>query len=327
MSGAGPAIAIDRLSLAFDTPAGRAEVLDALSIAVAPGEIVGLIGESGSGKSVTATALLGLLPGRGCSTGGSVRVLGEELLGLGERRLEEIRGARIAMIFQEPMNALNPLLRIGGQLTGVIRRHTSANRAEAEARARELLADMQIRDVDRVMRAYPFMLSGGMRQRVLIAMAFACGPEVLVADEPTTALDVTVQAQVLRLLRDMARKRGTAVLLITHDIGVVRHLCDRIYVIHAGQIVEQGPTAAVIAGAAHPYTRALLASLPERFAPREPIASLDAPAVSPVAPPPGCRFAPRCAEAVADCSARPGWTGIGDGHQAACWRLQPGREA
>ncbi|WP_374596565.1 ABC transporter ATP-binding protein [Sphingosinicella sp.] len=317
-----PAIVVEELRMSFATRAGPVEVLDGVSLSVGSGEIVGLVGESGSGKSITAMTLMRLLPPSVWAANGKVSVLGQDMLALDGSALEDFRGARISMIFQEPATALNPVLRVGSQIAEVIRRHSKASRREAEVKARQLLGDMQIRDIDRVMRAYPFMLSGGMRQRVLIAMAFACGPGVLVADEPTTALDVTVQAQVLRLLRDMARRSGTAVLLITHDMGVVRHLCDRIYVIHAGQIVEHGSTLDVIAAPAHPYTRALLSALPECFAPKTPIPALDLTAISPIGFPPGCRFAPRCRHVGLECEKTPPFIVHTEGHFVACWKRE-----
>jgi peptide/nickel transport system ATP-binding protein len=241
------------------------------------------------------------------------------MLKMPERALEDFRGARISMIFQDPANALNPLLRIGAQLAGVIRRHQHVTRREALERAQALLADMQIYDPRRVMRSYPFMLSGGMRQRVLIAMAFACAPAVLVADEPTTALDVTVQAKILRLLRDRARKLGTAILLITHDMGVVRHLCDRVYVIHAGQIVERGSTADVLERPAHPYTRSLLSALLDRHRPRQPIAILPTTSAPFAYVPHGCRFSQRCPLAHEACHVTPDFISISANHEVACW--------
>ncbi|MEI9994200.1 MAG: ABC transporter ATP-binding protein [Rhizomicrobium sp.] len=314
-------VEIDGFSLAFATDNGPLPVLDAIALAVGAGEIVGLVGESGSGKSVTATTLLRLLPKAGWSASGTIRVLGKDMLAMREPELEDFRGAKISMIFQETSNALDPLLRVGDQIAEVVRRHGRTTSREASARAKGLLADMQIVDVERIMRAYPFMLSGGMRQRVLIAMAFACSPAVLVADEPTTALDVTVQAKILRLLRDKARRSGTSVLLITHDMGIVRHLCDRVYVIHAGQIVEQGRTADVLLSPAHPYTQALLAASPERYASKQAIPTLRATA-GPSQRAVGCRFAPRCGLAHEACRVKPGFTPLSQTHETACWAVQ-----
>ncbi len=314
-------IDIDGFSLAFATDNGPLPVLDSITLTVGAGEIVGLVGESGSGKSVTATALLRLLPKTGWSARGTVHVLGKDMLAMREPELEDFRGAKISMIFQEISNALDPLLRIGDQIAEVIRRHSRTTSREALTRTGSLLADMQIVDVERIMRAYPFMLSGGMRQRVLIAMAFACSPAVLVADEPTTALDVTVQAKILRLLRDKARRSGTSVLLITHDMGIVRHLCDRVYVIHAGQIVEYGRTADVLQSPAHPYTQALLAASPERYAPKQAIPTLRA-TTGPSERAAGCRFAPRCGLAHDACRIKPGFTPLSQTHETACWAVQ-----
>src|SRR6185437_376068 len=234
-------------------------------------------------------------------TGGSIHVLGRDMLAASEREMEEVRGKLVSMVFQEPMNALNPTIRIGRQITEVIHRHERVSAAAAEARAEGLLAEMQVPDARRVMGNYPFELSGGMRQRVLLAMAFSCNPKVLIADEPTTALDVTVQAQVLALLRERARERGTSVLFISHDLAVVAQLCDRIYVMYAGRVVEQGPTARVLGRPLHPYSAALLRSLPEQAAPKAPLAAIPGMAASLADPAAGCAFRPRCAFAHERC--------------------------
>ncbi|WBX84363.1 ABC transporter ATP-binding protein [Sphingosinicella microcystinivorans] len=313
-----PLLGYRDFSLEFPTPEGPAKALDRGSITVGAGEIVGLVGESGSGKSVAAMSAMRLLP-RGAYrvTGGSLNVFGRDVMAMDARDLEALRGAEIGMIFQEPMNALNPAIRVGEQIAAVLRRHKRLGRAEASAEAERLLGDMLIADPAVVMKLYPAALSGGMRQRVLIAMAFACKPRLLIADEPTTALDVTVQAQVLSIIRDRARALGTAVLFISHDMAVVGQLCDRLYVLYAGTVVESGPTQAVLAAPRHPYTRVLLAALPDGHPPRSELAAIPGSVPSLVDPPEGCRFRPRCARAADDCTRRPP---LGEApHAAACW--------
>jgi len=313
------------LHLEFPTYHGAVHALSGVTLSVGHGEIVGLVGESGSGKSVTAMTLVRLLPeGAAKVTSGSIALLGRDVLALSERALEDIRGNAASMIFQEPMTALNPTIRIGRQITQVIRRHEGVSEAEAERRAEALLTEMQIPEARRVMRNYPFELSGGMRQRVLIAMAFSCNPEVLIADEPTTALDVTVQAQVLSLIKERARARGASVLFITHDLAVVAQLCDRVYVMYAGQVVEEGATKDVLSAPLHPYTRALLKSLPEFAAPQSHLLAIGGTVPSLIDVPSGCLFRGRCAYAQERCQEAPPLLqpAKGDGsRQAACWFL------
>jgi len=238
-----PVLEVEDLSLSFPTWRGVAPALRDVSLKVGTGEIVGLVGESGSGKSVTAMSVLRLIPREAVRVGGgSILLLGRDVLTATEAELADLRGRLASMVFQEPMTALNPTMTIGRQITQVLQRHERLSDVAAEARAQTLLTEMQVQDAPRVLRSHPFELSGGLRQRVLIAMAFACNPRLLIADEPTTALDVTVQAQVLALLRERARERGTSVLFITHDLAVVAELCDRVYVMYAGRIVEHGAT-------------------------------------------------------------------------------------
>jgi peptide/nickel transport system ATP-binding protein len=261
-----------------------------------------------------------LPPGMAHFTGGSLTLLGHDMLAIGERALEDVRGKEASMIFQEPMSALNPTIRIGKQIVQVIRQHEAVSEAEAKQRAAALLSEMQVPDAARVMRNYPFELSGGMRQRVLIAMAFSCNPSVLICDEPTTALDVTVQAQVLALIRERARARGTAVLFITHDLAVVRQLCDRVYVMYAGRMVEEGRTADLLARPLHPYTQALLRSLPELAQPKQPLAAIPGSVPALLTEIRGCAFRARCAHAEARCAEAPPFVEAGTpGHRAACW--------
>lgn len=294
-------------------------VLDGVSLQVSQGEIAGLVGESGSGKSMLGSAIGGLLP-RGCEAhAGQILWRGQNLIGATEDMLSTLRGSQMAYVFQEPMTALNPTLRVGRQLVDVIRRHAQPDTTAAKALALGLLADVRIEAPQEVFEAWPHQLSGGMRQRVLIAMAFSCKPALIVADEPTTALDVTVQAQVLSLLLTLARERGTAVLLISHDIGVIRRACETVYVMYAGHIVERGRTAAVLDAPQHPYTRALLDGLPGRLPPKTRLNAL--PPGEPAAS--GCAFRSRCVAAFNRCGEVPPMTACGPEGAAACWLKQP----
>jgi peptide/nickel transport system ATP-binding protein len=321
-----PVLKVENLSLEFPHRLGGFPALEGVNFHIAPGEIVGLVGESGSGKSVTAMSVLRLLPeGTTLYRRGKILVLDRDVLTADPGQLRRMRGATASMIFQEPMNALNPTIRIGRQIMQVIRTHEKqVSKAQAEVRARQLLVEMQVQDVDRVMRSYPFELSGGLRQRVLIAMAFSCNPSLLIADEPTTALDVTVQAQVLGLLRERARERGMSVLFITHDLAVVSQLCDRAYVMYAGRIIEQGATREVLQKPLHPYTRALLQSLPEAAEPKHYLAAIPGTAVSAADRISGCSFRPRCALATNSCSQLPPLVPSrrSSQHEVACWRSE-----
>ncbi len=293
---------IDALETQFHVGKRIYRAVGGVSLSLKPGECVGLIGESGSGKSVTALSVMGLVASPpGVITGGAVRLNGEDLIGAPYARLRELRGSRVAYIFQDPLATLHPLYRIGDQLAEAILCHRRIPRAEAMARAEKLLADVRIPNPKARARAYPHELSGGMRQRVGIAMALANEPEVIIADEPTTALDVTVQAQILSLLDDLRRDRGLAILFITHDFGVVGQLCDRVAVMYAGRIVEEGATATVLENPAHPYTRRLIACVPELGAGRRVLAAIPGlpPAVDSL--PAGCAFAPRCDKATDAC--------------------------
>ncbi len=296
-------------------------VLDGVSLSVAAGESLGLVGESGSGKSQTALAILGLLPAS-AEVSGSIRFDGQALLGMGRRQLDRLRGNRIAMIFQDPMTSLNPVLSIGLQLAEVLEVHRGASRAAAWAEAARMLDAVRIPDARQRLAQYPHELSGGQRQRVMIAMALLCRPQLLIADEPTTALDVTVQAQVLSLLDELRTELGLALLLITHDLGVVAGHCDRMAVMYAGRIVEAGTTTALLARPAHPYTAALLTSRPTLTGPRP----LRLPAIpgqppDPACRPPGCAFAPRCGLALPACAEQPPLRSLADGRAGACIRL------
>ncbi len=301
---------VDALETVFGRE-GRGPVARAVrgvSFGVRRGETLGIVGESGSGKSVTALSLLRLIAPPGRIAGGAVTLGGTDLLALSERRMRDVRGGRVAMVFQDPMTALNPTLTVGEQIVETILAHPKSSgqkvsRAEARAQALDWLTRVRVSLPARRMRQYPHELSGGMRQRVMIAIAFSCRPEVLLADEPTTALDVTVQAQILDLMDDLKAELGTAVVLITHDLGVVRERCDHVAVMYAGQIVEYAPASELFAAPKHPYTQALLASLPDWRRPRTdaPLPALPGQPPPLTAIPPGCPFAPRCPQRFAPC--------------------------
>jgi peptide/nickel transport system ATP-binding protein len=315
-----PVLAAQRLAIDAISPAGPRRIVRDLSLEVTAGEIVGLVGESGSGKSVTALTALGLAPRGVRIAGGGLELFGRDVREHAPRGLARLRGRRASVVFQEPMNALNPAMRIERQLRGVIRRHLGLGAKAARRRAAGLLEQMMISDPDRVLRSFPHQLSGGLRQRVLLAMALAADVELLVADEPTTALDVTVQAQVLRLIRERAVARGLGVLFITHDLGVVRQLCDRVYVLYAGAVVETGPTAQVLSAPLHPYTRALRDALPGSGPPKSRLAAIGGQVARPGEASGGCPFAARCPEAVPECTTLAPRLGEGRDHRSSCWR-------
>jgi oligopeptide/dipeptide ABC transporter ATP-binding protein len=324
-----PLLEIRDLAIRFPAPGGGGiDVVRGAFLEVGRGEVVGLVGESGSGKSLTALAILGLVPPPGRIVGGSVRLGGRELRGLSEAEYRPIRGGRIGLVFQEPGAALNPVLTIGAQIVEAIRAHRPMPKTEARERARRLLAQLALPDPERRLRQYPHELSGGQRQRALLAIALAADPELLIADEPTTALDVTVQAEVLDLLERLRRERELGILLITHDFGVVARSCDRVVVMYAGEVVEQGATAEVLAAPRHPYTRALLASVPRlgEHAVGTSLATIPGQVPNLAALPSGCVFHPRCDVLRADCSsAPPPWVALGDaGRGARCVLLEDG---
>ena len=318
---------IDGLRVAFRTEDGLVRAVDDVSFDVEAGETVAVVGESGSGKSVTARAVLGLVPRPpGVVEAGAIRFKGEDLLGLDPERLRDLRGARISMVFQEPMTALNPLLSIGTQLTEGMRTHLGYDRPRAERRAAELLDLVGIAEPEQRLKQYPHQFSGGMRQRVVIAMALACEPELILADEPTTALDVTIQAQILELMRDLTQRLGVALVLITHNLGVVARYAQRVNVMYAGRIVEQGATDALFERPRHPYTLGLLGSVPRLDRARTTtLAAIDGQPPDPAALPQGCAFRPRCAFASARCHAVPPLVEVEPGHASAClhWDTLP----
>ena len=291
----GALLRVEDLRVSFATEEGELRAVDGVSLELAPGRTLGLVGESGSGKSVTALSVLGLTRAAGARVEGRVWFGGRELLGLSERELRSIRGDRVAMVFQDPLSALHPMYRVGAQIGEAIRAHRDASKARARAEAIELLGLVGIPEAARRVDAYPHELSGGQRQRVMIAMALANDPDLLIADEPTTALDVTVQAQILALLARLRREREMALVLVTHDLGVVAEVADEIAVMYAGQIVERAPAPRLFAAPEHPYTWGLLRSMPTLEGPRQArLASIAGTPPSPLAPPSGCRFHPRC---------------------------------
>ncbi|VUD72829.1 ABC transporter ATP-binding protein [Methylobacterium symbioticum] len=300
-----PVLEVDDLRISFRERAAERAAVHGLGFSVEAGETLAIVGESGCGKSLTAFALLGLLPGNARASG-RVRLEGRDILGLEGEAMRRLRGTRIAMIFQEPMTALNPVLTIGAQIVEAIREHEAVSAADARTRTLSLLARVRIPDPERRFGEYPHRLSGGMRQRVVIAMALACAPAVLVADEPTTALDVTVQAEILDLIDDLRRETGMAVVLITHDLGLVAEHADRVLVMYAGRAVEAGSAAALFAAPRHPYTRALVAARPRPgSALRQRLVEIPGQVPPPGAMPPGCAFAPRCPAAEAPCRETP----------------------
>lgn len=294
---------IDRLSIGFQGPGGLMMAVQDFSMTLNRGEILGLVGESGSGKTLVSLAMMNLLPPAARIVSGSIRLDGEDLPDRNAAAWGKLRGKRIAMIFQDPMASLDPVFTCGQQIIEAIQLHTPLSRVAAREQARALLERVRIADPTRCLGAYPHELSGGMCQRVMIAMALACHPEIIIADEPTTALDVTVQAEVLGLLRELNRSLGATILLITHDLGVVYEIADRVAVMYAGALMEVAPTAALFGHPRNPYTHALIASVPVLGERRTRLAAIDG-RVPPVgAMPPGCRFAPRCAAAVEICHA------------------------
>ena len=318
-------LSIDKLSLEFPIYKGAVKALNGVTLEVAPGEIVGVVGESGSGKSVTSmTAMRLLIDGSFTVTTGSITMLGADIVHASEKTMLGLRGSQVAMIFQEPMTALNPTKRVGAQMVEVIRLHRKLQKTEAKTEAARLLKEMHVADPEQILRHYPFELSGGMRQRVLIALAFSCDPKLLIADEPTTALDVTVQRQVLLLLREKARQLNTAVLFITHDMAVVSQFCDRVYVMYAGSVVEHGLTAEVIASPRHPYAQGLLKALPDRVPPRTPIEAIQGTVPDLTRLPSGCVFASRCPQVRKACGEVPELRPVDEfgKHQVACWAVQ-----
>jgi oligopeptide/dipeptide ABC transporter ATP-binding protein len=322
--GTEPLLSVRGLQTSFTTRHGLVRAVTGVDFEVHKGEILGLVGESGCGKSVTALSLLGLVAKPGHVDGGEALFEGRDLLKLKDKELRSLRGDRIAMIFQQPTSSLNPVMDVGFQIGEVLELHRGMKRSASQERAVELMRMVGIPDPERRLKAYPHEMSGGMAQRVMIAMALACEPDLLIADEPTTALDVTIQAQILDLMRDLREKTDTAIILITHDLGVVAEMCDRVAVMYAGEIVEQADVRTLFADPQHPYTKGLIGAVPAPGVIREELATIPGNVPNLVDLPDGCRFAPRCVareehgEPLA-LDHHPELRSTSDGHDVRCW--------
>jgi peptide/nickel transport system ATP-binding protein len=318
-----PLLEVRDLKTSFFTPEGEIRAVDGVSFTVAAGRLTGLVGESGSGKTVSVLSIMRLLPENARIVSGSVGFEGRDLLTLSEAEMRAIRGARIAMIFQEPMTSLNPVFTVGSQIAEAIRLHQRTGRRETRERTIEALRTVGIADPGRRIDDYPHQLSGGMRQRVMIAMALACNPKLLIADEPTTALDVTIQAQILDLIRELQSRLGLAVILVTHDLGIVAQYADEVTILYAARVMEQASTGELFQNPLNPYTKGLLASIPSIDGSRQRrLQAIPGFIPSALAPPPGCRFHPRCPSAIDECARiEPPLEQKAPAHYAACIRI------
>lgn len=310
--------------LSFFTPAGEVKALNGVSFSMNEGEVLGIVGESGSGKSVTAYSIMGLTAYPGKLIGGTIYFNGHQIEKMSEKEMRKIRGNEVSIIFQDPMTSLNPVYTTGNQITEVIRLHTGKSKKEAYDRAKELLELVGINEPTKRLKQYPHELSGGMRQRVMIAIALACEPKLLIADEPTTALDVTIQAQILELMQELRQKLGMSIIMITHDLGVVASMCERIAVMYAGHIVEYGTADEIFYEPKHEYTKGLINSIPKLSAQEiERLVPIEGQPVDLLNPPAGCPFAPRCANCMKICLREmPPKTEHSDTHYSHCWLLQ-----
>ena len=313
---------VKNLHVSFFTPAGEVKAVNGISYDVDYDEVMGIVGESGSGKSVEAYSIIGLLQSPGKVMEGSITLEGEDMLAKSPSEMIDYRGSQVAMIFQNPMTCLNPVYTIGNQLTEALRAHDkNISKEEADKRAMEMLEQVGINNVEKRMKQYPHELSGGMRQRVMIAMGLICHPKLLIADEPTTALDVTIQAQILELMKELQKKNHMGIIFITHNLGVVAEVCDKVSVMYAGKMVEQGPVDDIFYKPGHPYTMGLLRSMPRVDAESyERLIPIEGSPVDMLNPPEGCPFAPRCEHAMKVCLQKmPPYVELGDNHRAACW--------
>ena len=311
---------VNDLHTSFFTPAGEVRAVNGVSFNLDRGKVLGIVGESGSGKSVTAYSIMQILAGTGKIVSGSIKLDGQELVGAGEKVMKTVRGNKVSIIFQDPMTSLNPTYTIGHQLMEAILLHTDRNRQEAYDRAVEMLRLVNINEPEKRMKQYPFEHSGGMRQRIMIAMALACEPDILIADEPTTALDVTIQAQILELMKSLQEELGMAIIMITHDLGVVAQMCDEVIVMYAGSICEQGTADEIFYNPHHEYTKGLLRSIPTADTAGTRLKPISGTPIDLLNMPKGCPFAPRCDNAMKIClTQRCARMQINDEHQAACW--------
>ena len=311
---------VNELRTSFFTDAGEVKAVDGISFQLDRGKVLGIVGESGSGKSVTAYSIMQILAPTGKIIGGSVKLDGQELVNAGEKVLRTVRGNKISIIFQDPMTSLNPTYTVGHQLMEAILLHTKRNKQQARERALEMLRLVNINQPEKRLKQYPFELSGGMRQRVMIAMALACEPDILIADEPTTALDVTIQAQILDLMRDLQKQLGMAIIMITHDLGVVAQMCDEVVVMYAGSICEQGTADEIFYNPRHEYTKGLMRSIPTADTKGQRLQPITGTPIDLLNMPAGCPFAPRCESAMKVClTQRPERMFINDDHMATCW--------
>ncbi len=310
--------------LSFFTPAGEVKALNGVSLSMDEGEVLGIVGESGSGKSVTAYSVMGLTAYPGRLVGGTIRFNGHQIDKMTEKEFRKIRGNEVSIIFQDPMTSLNPVYTIGNQIEEAILLHTNKTKAEAKVRAKELLELVGINEPEKRLKQYPHEHSGGMRQRVMIAIALACEPKLLIADEPTTALDVTIQAQILELMQELRKKLGMSIIMITHDLGVVASMCEKIAVMYAGHIVEYGTADEIFYSPKHEYTKGLIKSIPKLNAEeKERLVPIEGQPVDLLNPPAGCPFAPRCASCMKICLREmPPKTELSDTHYSHCWLLQ-----
>ena len=317
---------VKNLHTYFYTDSGVVKSVDGVDFELKEGATLGIVGESGSGKSVTSLSIMGLLTGTtGKIAEGEILLEGRDIAHISEEEKRKLRGSQISMIFQEPMTSLNPVMKIGKQLTECILQHQNISKEEAWKKAEDMLRRTGVPRVEHMMKEYPFQLSGGQRQRVMIAMALVCGPKILIADEPTTALDVTIQAQILDLMNGLKKAIGTSILFITHDLGVVAEVCDEVVVMYCGRVVEKGDVAELFAHPSHPYTIGLLNSIPKLGEAVEELEAIPGNVPNPKYMPKGCKFAPRCSRAFAKChEEEPGFYEVGNGHVSRCWLCEKG---